>query len=164
MGGGIISSTVKVKDGSTPEAGNTCLMQAVQLRCHGTGIITSLCATTFLCSLSHAYLYFSLFVSILPLHCAFEQRQENVLIVLHDWVPSSHLTFHNTHRHTVMSYEHPFWAPMHIRLSCIPGKEEKEKINDKTCFNYQQGLDGTKINSLNDAVFFIHIMADGCRR
>ncbi|KAJ4939509.1 hypothetical protein JOQ06_028957 [Pogonophryne albipinna] len=26
----------KVKDGPTPEAGNTCLLQAVQLRCHGT--------------------------------------------------------------------------------------------------------------------------------
>lgn len=66
--------------------------------------------------------------------------------------------------HTVMSYEHPFWAPMHIRLSCIPGKEEKEIRNDKTCFNYQQGLNGSKINSLNDVVLFIHIMADGCRR
>lgn len=32
----------KVKDGPTPEAGNTCLMQAVQLRCHGTGITTYL--------------------------------------------------------------------------------------------------------------------------
>lgn len=53
LGGGIISCTVKVKDCPTPEAGNTCQMQAVQLRCHNTGSITYL-GLFLLCSLSQA--------------------------------------------------------------------------------------------------------------
>lgn len=55
----------KVEDGPTPEAGNTCLVQAVQLRCHGTGITTYLrpssCAAIY-CAVCR--LCFSLLVSV----------------------------------------------------------------------------------------------------
>lgn len=66
---------------------------------------------------------------------------------------------------TALSYERPFWAPMHITLGCIPVKKGKTvKRNDKTGFNYQPGLESSEINSPNDAVFLVHVMVDGCRR
>lgn len=49
----------------------------------------------------------------------------------------------------VMKYEPCFWAPVCIRLSCIPGRAKREKMTKH--FNSHQGLNGGKINSLNDA-------------
>lgn len=53
LGGGIISSTVEVKHSPAPEAGNTSLTQAVQLRCHGTGIAPPICAPPPYCAVCH---------------------------------------------------------------------------------------------------------------
>lgn len=86
--------------------------------------LTCACVPSFIVQAVTCLPLLSVLVSILCLYCGFEQREENVLIVLHDWVPSSHPSLHNTHRQTLMSCEHPFWVPMYIRLSCTPGKEE----------------------------------------